>query len=236
MKNIFYSLLVGLICVAALLYLIFKINNPQETLPTNDTAQQQLPTHKQRIGVKFSKHIDGDTSEFIIDGQKRIFRYLLIDTPETKHPRLGVQPFGLEASHRTKELLTHAKRIEVEYDIGQRNDKYGRNLVYVYVDGTMLNEILVREGFASVAYVYPPNIKYIDRLEKAENQAKSDKIGIWSLQDVHNESNTPTPAKTKMFNNCKELRKVYPNGVNKTHPAYQPQMDGDKDGFACEAS
>ncbi|MGL5540123.1 MAG: MBL fold metallo-hydrolase [Erysipelotrichaceae bacterium] len=36
------------------------------------------------------------------------------------------------------------------------------------------------------------------------------------------------------FQNCTELRKVYPNGVSKDHPAYQVKMDRDKDGFACE--
>lgn len=36
------------------------------------------------------------------------------------------------------------------------------------------------------------------------------------------------------FANCTELRKVYPNGVPSTHPAYQSKMDRDKDDFACE--
>lgn len=36
------------------------------------------------------------------------------------------------------------------------------------------------------------------------------------------------------FANCTELRKVYPNGVPSTHPAYQPKLDRDKDQYACE--
>lgn len=36
------------------------------------------------------------------------------------------------------------------------------------------------------------------------------------------------------FANCTELRKVYPNGIPSTHPAYQSKMDRDKDDFACE--
>ena len=36
------------------------------------------------------------------------------------------------------------------------------------------------------------------------------------------------------FKNCTELRKKYPNGVKKGHPAYSEKMDGNKDGFACE--
>lgn len=37
------------------------------------------------------------------------------------------------------------------------------------------------------------------------------------------------------FQNCTELRKVYPAGVPKGHAAYQSKMDRDNDNFACEA-
>ena len=30
------------------------------------------------------------------------------------------------------------------------------------------------------------------------------------------------------------MRKKYPNGVKKVHPAYQSKLDRDKDGWACE--
>ena len=43
----------------------------------------------------------------------------------------------------------------------------------------------------------------------------------------------PTPEQTN-FKNCTDLRKVYPNGVPKGHPAYQSKMDRDNDGWACE--
>ena len=38
------------------------------------------------------------------------------------------------------------------------------------------------------------------------------------------------------FENCTELRRVYPDGVPKGHPAYRPDMDRDKDDWACETS
>ncbi|WP_060210295.1 MBL fold metallo-hydrolase [Sporosarcina koreensis] len=44
----------------------------------------------------------------------------------------------------------------------------------------------------------------------------------------------PAPVTQTNFKNCTELRKVYPKGVSKDHPAYQPKMDRDKDGWACE--
>lgn len=53
----------------------------------------------------------------------------------------------------------------------------------------------------------------------------------------NNLTNSSTPASSggnEYFANCTELRKVYPNGVPSNHPAYQPKMDRDKDGYACE--
>lgn len=41
--------------------------------------------------------------------------------------------------------------------------------------------------------------------------------------------NAPT-----LFQNCTEMRKYYPNGVKRGHPAYAPKHDRDKDGWACE--
>jgi micrococcal nuclease len=40
--------------------------------------------------------------------------------------------------------------------------QHGRLLRYVYVDGVMVNELLVREGYAQVA-TYPPDMKYQER-------------------------------------------------------------------------
>ena len=36
------------------------------------------------------------------------------------------------------------------------------------------------------------------------------------------------------YRNCTELRRDHPNGVPRGHPAYQPRMDQDNDGRACE--
>lgn len=45
----------------------------------------------------------------------------------------------------------------------KKTDKYGRLLAYVWLsDGRMLNEVLIREGYAQV-YTIPPNVKYQER-------------------------------------------------------------------------
>ncbi len=55
-----------------------------------------------------------------------------------------------------------------------------------------------------------------------------------SKQSNSSNTSTTTVSTTENFANCTELRKVYPNGVDSSHPAYQSKMDRDKDNFACE--
>ncbi|EJM6036038.1 thermonuclease family protein [Enterococcus faecalis] len=141
----------------------------------------QTISNDQRIPADFVRHVDGDTTILRIDGKERKVRFLLIDTPETVKPNTKVQPYGLEASKRTKELLSTASEITFEYDEGDKTDRYGRALGYIFVDGTLLQKTLVSEGLARVAYVKEPNTKYLEELEQAQEQAKSESLGIWSI-------------------------------------------------------
>ncbi|MGX7835678.1 thermonuclease family protein, partial [Campylobacter fetus subsp. venerealis] len=86
---------------------------------------------------------------------------------------------GEDASKRNKELVSNGK-LQLEFDKGDLRDKYGRMLAYVYVDGKSVQETLLKEGLARVAYVYEPNTKYIDKFEEDEQQAKTEKLSIWS--------------------------------------------------------
>ncbi|UXS20684.1 thermonuclease family protein [Staphylococcus delphini] len=161
---------------------------------TVSSSKAAQPGTTEKIPVELVKAVDGDTAKLKYQGKTETFRFLLIDTPETKHPRLGKQPFGQEASDRTAELLKNANQIEVEFDVGRKQDKYHRYLAYIYVDGKMVNNILVKEGLAKVDYVYPPNTRHLSQLEKSQKAAKKAKLGIWSLdsafEDEINENDT----------------------------------------------
>ena len=88
----------------------------------------------EQIPVTLVKTVDGDTIKVLYNGEEINICYLLIDTPETNHPRLGKQPFGEEAKERNRQLVNSGK-LTIEFDIGERYDKYDRLLAYVYVDG-----------------------------------------------------------------------------------------------------
>lgn len=140
-----------------------------------------------RIVVDYFKKIDGDTARFKLNGYDFKTRFLLIDTPETVKRGVEPQPFGKEASERTNELLLHAATIEIEFDNGDKTDKYQRALCYVYVDNVLIQNILVSEGLARVAYVNSPNDSKLAEIEGYELIAKDAKLGIWSIANYVNE-------------------------------------------------
>ncbi len=49
--------------------------------------------------------VDGDTIDVLLNGAEYRVRYILVDTPETKHPTKGVQPFGPEASEANRQMV-----------------------------------------------------------------------------------------------------------------------------------
>jgi micrococcal nuclease len=124
--------------------------------------------------------VDGDTLEIepAVDGEEEV-RLIGVDTPETKDPEEGVEPYGKEASKYAVSVL-EGEEIELEFD-AEREDQYGRLLAYVYPLGEeMFNEDLVEGGYAQV-YTFPPNTRYEERFEEAQEEARAANIGIWGL-------------------------------------------------------
>ena len=149
------------------------------------------------ISVEFSDCVDGDTAKFIYKDEKITARFLAIDTPETKHPTKGEQPYGKEASEYTCNKLKNAKEIKLEYDEDSDElDKYDRHLVWVFVDGELLQKKLISKGYASVAYLYG-DYKYTDQLEEAEQEAEDNKLGIWSIKQDSDIEKTEEETKTE---------------------------------------
>lgn len=130
--------------------------------------------------VTFSKCVDGDTARFMINGEERIVRFLAIDTPESVHPDKEVELFSKDASEYTCDALTKASEIFLEYDgNSDKEDKYGRVLAFVYVDGVLLEKKLIENGLAKVAYIYG-DYAHVSELREAEQLAQNKKVGIWS--------------------------------------------------------
>ena len=107
-------------------------------------------------------------------------RLLGIDRPESVKPNHPVEPWGPEATEFTTKFIAD-RPVRLQFD-GRRVDQYGRYLAYVFVDERMLNEELVREGLARVS-TYPGDSQTMARrLRAAEDEAKLNLRGIWSVR------------------------------------------------------
>lgn len=140
--------------------------------PSNISAQTKIP-------VTLERCVDGDTAVFIMNDQETKFRFLAINTPESVHPTKEVEDYGKEASEITCSLLTNATTIEIEYDSGSnQTDKYQRHLGWIWLDGQLLQELLVSNGYAQVAYIYG-NYQYTNNLCYTQSLARQNQLGIW---------------------------------------------------------
>ena len=156
----------------AILYLY--LNNAEQT-KANDGSPLFLIT----------KVVDGDTFWILNEkNEKEKIRLIGVNAPESrKTGRKDVECFGKEASDYAKKLLLN-QRVRLEYDV-QRTDKYGRTLAYVYLeDGTFVNDLLVKKGYAHVA-TYPPNVKYVDIFRNSEKYARKKELGLWNKNNCN---------------------------------------------------
>jgi len=134
---------------------------------------------------------DGDTIHAWVESFGRVkIRLIGIDAPELEPSRHAfrqtrrwhksmrqIEYLGWKAKQYLKSLLPRYTRIKVETDV-QLYDDYGRLLAYIWKGDILINEVMVREGYASV-YTFPPNVKYVERLIKAQKEAQLKRKGIW---------------------------------------------------------
>lgn len=116
-----------------------------------------------------SRIVDGDTF-YCADGLK--VRLIGIDAPERAQGRAAH-----ESAAALRRLLPAGARIRLEQDIGSR-DRYGRTLAYAWTGDSLVNEALVRDGWAFLLTVRP-NVKYVKRLERAQKAARAAAAGLW---------------------------------------------------------
>ena len=171
-KIIIAFLLVLLIAIVSSVYKIdFNkyLNNFNNKISNSSKATK-------KIKVEFVNCIDGDTAKFKEKDNIYTYRFLGINTKEYTKRK---EKYGLEASNYTCTKLKSANNIYVSYEKNSTHyDNYGRHLVWVYVDSKLLQEDLLKNGLAEVKYVYT-NLTYLDKLYKAENIAKKNKLNIF---------------------------------------------------------
>ncbi|WP_164993415.1 thermonuclease family protein [Macrococcus sp. DPC7161] len=190
-----------------------------------------LPTqHADAISKKetvtYVSTVDGDTVK-VKKGSKVItLRLLLIDTPESKDPRKPVQPYAKEAQKYLESTIKYSK-LQIAYDNQDKYDKYGRHLVYLFANGKLVNDAMVKAGYARVGYIYS-QVYYLDKLEASQKYAKSKKLKIWSIPGYVNPlvEGFTTKSSTASVTPTKVVAPVKSNKTKKTTKPVQKSRPG----------
>ena len=161
---------------------------------SNDTNSQESNLD----AVKFIRTVDGDT--IIVEdktGEHKRVRMIGIDTPESvaKEEERN-NKYGVMASDYTKELLSNADTLYLEYDI-DNDDQYDRILAYVWLEDvkdtfdeeaikeSMVNAIIVKNGYG-IGRRYEPTVAHDDILQLLTKEAEASNAGLWQYQGFRN--------------------------------------------------
>ena len=155
---------------------------PTSTVTTTQTVVTRTggrpSTSVSRHTATVTRVVDGDTAHVSYHGRDVTVRFIGVDTPETVAPGQPIECYGPQASAFTTQALSGV-RIRLEFDV-DRIDPYGRTLAYLWMpDGSMFNETLVRDGYATVA-TYPPDTRYVQRFQAAQRDAQDANRGLWA--------------------------------------------------------
>lgn len=154
----------GIILLCLIVYRVLQPTGEQERFSFNDPG----PYLVERV-------VDGDT--LLLAGGHRV-RLIGVNTPETKHPTLPVEPLGPESSDFTRRHV-EGRMVTLKFD-RERRDKFRRVLAYVYLDDWFLNEELIRAGYSAAQTRFPYGSAMKKRFRLAEQEARNANRGMWS--------------------------------------------------------
>ncbi len=163
--------LAGLLIVLALA--CSPAETVQESTPDSATPRRDraVSTAGRVVGV-----VDAVTIDVELDGRVERVRYLGIEVP---HGELPGRPGRLvsEQALEFNRFLVDGRTVELERD-GLDADDAGRLLRYVYVNGEMVNEALLSNGYAVVSDAAPAFLRR-DGFLATEDFARQGLRGVW---------------------------------------------------------
>lgn len=213
-------------------------SNSQVSVESNSSYQsssKEVP--KGSVKATVDRVVDGDTMKLKLDKTKEVvtLRLLLVDTPESVKKGVDPQPYSIEASNFAKNTLKAGDTVYIEYDEGDKTDKYDRHLGYLWYysndnsNWQMFNETLISQGYARVGYIYSQK-RHLDEFYKAQDYAKSNKLNIWSVDgyvtdrgydvDAYNSNKNTSSNSSSSSSNI-----VYANGGSSSSNKYHSTKD-----------
>jgi micrococcal nuclease len=127
---------------------------------------------------KVTRVTDGDTVK--VEGREgtMTIRLVGIDAPETsRKKREPGQPFSQQAKKYLASLVLN-KNVDI---LNHGQDRYGRVLGVISLDGKNINLEMVKVGLAEVYRGKPAKGLDLGPYRQAERQARQTRLGMWSL-------------------------------------------------------
>ncbi len=145
--------------------------------PISEQKTEKKATPKE--GIKVFSILDGDTIRYKDEnGKLQSVRLLGIDAPESNTARYKkTECYGKEAKEYLKERLK-GHYIQLTFDEqSPQYDRYGRQIAYVWLGDQLINEELIRKGYAK-EYTYKTDYHEQEKFKKAEQYAQSQQLGM----------------------------------------------------------
>jgi micrococcal nuclease len=151
------------------------------------------PTDNQ-MQVKVARVLSGQSIEVLGMAEQPNYaspvRLIGIDAPDLRQ-----DSWGDKAKESLEKLIGDAEQsVKLELDL-ETKDQFGRTLAYVWKDKQLLNEEIVKKGYA-LFVGRSPNHKYDQRLERAQQWARIMGEGIWNPKNPMRQ----TPAEFRFLN------------------------------------
>lgn len=176
-----------------------EFNNSNYTSDSSYSSYDKynfIQTHEHFYGSVY-RVVDGDTVYVVApNGTEYKIRLLGVDTPETYQKNSASEYYvnyetpitdieyldlwGHIATNYTKIALENKSVIVVFDKNGDKQDKYGRYLAYIFINDENFNENLIEYGYARV---YVSDFELKSKFLETEKTAKSEKIGIWGYNN-----------------------------------------------------
>ena len=117
--------------------------------------------------------IDGDTVDVRMYSDVHRVRLLNINSPEDNAATGVAECMGPKATAALVELLPKGSTVTSRYH-SERYDRYDRLLAGIFVDDTLINAEMAREGLAS-PMVVGENTRFIEEVQSAETRGKGER-------------------------------------------------------------
>lgn len=195
--------------------------------------------------------LEFDTFHILLKNQNSPIDVVLeaLNAPEESNDTNFPKQFTEEGKARIQELFTRANNITISAPNSKKVDIHNRYIANIWIDGILLQEILITEGYAMIDENQINNYLFSQALIDSQEYAQRNQIAIWNnnnssyttpigfssnYSEPNNQEVAPQAAASVYYKNCSAARAAGAAPVYSSDPGYGSHLDRDGDGIGCE--